>query len=116
MDNDIKRKILKAIPKGKTNAATAKAIATSLGLPSNNNQVMLRKIIKNAIEEDGELIGSTTSKPKGFFWIENRDELINYLDSLEHRIQKTINRRNSLIVNWYSQNNLERDRIYTIYK
>jgi hypothetical protein len=113
MDNKIKSKVLSAIPKGKENAISAKNLAISLGLPSNNQQVILRKIIKIAIEEDGELIGSTTSTPQGFFWIENKEELISYLDSLENRIKKTINRRNSLIENWNQKNKAGRDKFYT---
>ncbi len=112
MDNNIKSKILSAIPKGKNNAMTAKNLSIKLGLPTNDTNFTLRKIIKVMVEEDGELIGSTTANPKGFFLINSKDELGSYLDSLEKRIEKTINRRNSLIDNWNNNNKVDRSKLW----
>lgn len=95
-----RKALLSALKKGRKNAIGAKPLAQLLGFSIRSNQVQLRSLIKECIEQDGDLIGSATGKPAGFFIISTLDELEKYLDSLEHRTRSDNTRRTALINNW----------------
>lgn len=87
---------------GKRNAINATNIARALGFPTGGNQVKTRNLIRECIENDGDLIGSSSSMPRGFYLIDqtNKSELDSYLDSLENRAIDILRRREWLIRNW----------------
>ena len=87
---------------GKRNAINATNIAKALGFPTGGNQVKTRNLIRECIEIDGDLIGSSLSKPRGFYLIDQtkKNELDSYLDSLENRAIDILRRREWLIHNW----------------
>lgn len=96
--------LLGALGNGRANAIGAKRLAQITGYPVSGNQVLLRGLIKECIEHDGDLIGATTGKPAGFFHIQNLPELEIYLDSLENRTRSDNDRRTALINSWNAQN------------
>lgn len=85
---------------GNNNAKNASSIAAFLGFPTGGNQVKTRKLMTECIDIDGDLIGSTLKRPKGYFIISFLVELDNYLDTLENRAKEINDRRSSLIRNW----------------
>lgn len=85
---------------GRVNAIGARILAERLNYPIGGNQVKLRKLIKECIEVDQDLIGAATGRPAGFFIISTVNELERYLDSLENRTRKDNNRRSALINTW----------------
>jgi len=89
---------------GRASAIKASTLAESLGYPTSGNQVILRSLIKECIEIDGDLIGAETGNPPGFFLISTLTELERYLDSLENRTRKDNDRRSALITNWNNHN------------
>ena len=95
-------RLLAILQIGKRNAINATNIAQALGFPTGGNQVKTRDLIRECIEIDGDLIGSSLSKPKGFYLIvqTNKNELDSYLDSLENRAIDILRRREWLIHNW----------------
>lgn len=92
--------LLSALQIGRRNAIGARRLAQILGFPTEGNQVQLRGLIKECIENDGDLIGAVTGKPAGFFIIQSLPELERYLDSLERRTRSDNTRRSALIKNW----------------
>lgn len=92
--------LLNFLQRGRANAVGAFRLAQLLGYPTSGNQVQLRGLIKECIEIDGDLIGSSTYRPSGFFIISNVSELENYLDSLEKRTRSDNQRRTSLLNSW----------------
>lgn len=94
--------LLNTLGVGKPAAIRALVLAQTLGYPTGGNQPKLRKLIKECIEHDGDLIGSTTGQPPGFFIINTIAEIDEYLDSLEGRIRSDNDRRSALIAQWNS--------------
>lgn len=95
--------LLSALGIGRQSAVGAISLAQQLGYPAGGNQVRLRKLIKECIENDGDLIGAATGSPSGFFIISTINELDNYLDNLENRVISDNNRRTALIDSWNNQ-------------
>lgn len=100
--NAERTRLLALLQVGKGNAINATSIARVLGFPIGGNQVKTRNLIRECIEIDGDLIGSSLSKPRGFYLIDttNKGELESYLDSLENRSIDILKRREWLIQNW----------------
>lgn len=98
--------LLAALGNGRPNAIGARRLAQILGYPTGGNQVQLRTLIKECIENDNDLIGATTGRPAGFFIITNTNELEAYLDSLENRTRSDNDRRTALIISWNNQPNI----------
>lgn len=94
--------LLNILQTGKRNAINAERLSLALGFPAGGNQVQTRNLIRECIEVDGDLIGSSLSNPKGFYLIDqtNIRELESYLDSLENRSIDILQRRTWLIRNW----------------
>jgi hypothetical protein len=70
--------LLNVLGRGKANAITAPVLAQTLGYPTSGNQPKLRKLIKECIEHDMDLIGASTGRPAGFFMINTIAELGDY--------------------------------------
>ncbi len=98
--------LLAVLGNGRPNAIGGKRLAQILCYPTSGNQVKLRTLIKECIENDNDLIGATTGRPVGFFIISNTFELETYLDSLEKRTRSDNNRRTALINSWNIQTNI----------
>jgi len=96
--------LLNALVPGRANALSAPVLEQILGYPPTRNQTKLRKLIKECIEHDNDLIGSITGSPAGYFMISSIAELDNYLDSLEGRIRSDNTRRDALILQWNGAN------------
>lgn len=93
--------LLNTLGIGRGSAISARDLALRLGYPVGGNQVKLRGLIKECIEDDGDLIGASTGRPAGFFKIETLNELERYIDSLENRTRSDNTRRNALLENWH---------------
>lgn len=106
--------LLNTLQQGRANAIGAKVLAQILGYPTSGNQVKLRKLIKECIEIDSDLIGAVTGRPAGFYLISNVNELEQYLDSLENRTRSDNKRRSALINNWNLVNAQTNKNILTI--
>ena len=100
--NAQRNRLLSVLRIGKRNAINATTIARALGFPTGGNQVKTRDLIRECIEIDRDLIGSTLSNPKGFYLIypTNKGEIEAYLDSLENRAKDILKRREWLVQNW----------------
>lgn len=96
--------LLNTLGIGKLAAITAPVLEQTLGYTPTKNQTKLRKLIKECIEHDGDLIGSTTGRPPGFFIISTTAEIDEYLDSLEGRIRSDNTMRSALITQWNATN------------
>ena len=92
--------LLAALGLGRATAIGAKRLARLLGYPTGGTQPLLRSLIKECIEIDGDLIGASTGRPAGFFIINSVNELETYLDSLENRTRSDNDRRTALVNNW----------------
>jgi len=92
--------LLQTLKPGRQNAIKAKTLAQNLGYTVGGNQVQLRSLIKECIEIDGDLIGSATGQPAGFFIISILAELEIYLDALENITRSDNKRRTALLNNW----------------
>ena len=104
--------LLNNLQTGRQNAIRARDLARLINFPIGGNQEKLRQLIKECIEQDGDLIGAATGRIiPGFFIIETIVELNNYLDSLERRTRSDNERRTALIESWNNQNNqIDTDR------
>jgi hypothetical protein len=89
---------------GRANTIGAQSLAGLINFPTGGNQPKLRRLIKECIESDGDLIGAATGRPAGFFIIATLSELENYLDTLGNRAISDNERRSALIINWNSAN------------
>jgi hypothetical protein len=96
--------LLNVLGRGRASAITARTLAQTLGYPIAGTQPKLRKLIKECIEHDMDLIGASTGRPKGFFMINTVAEFDIYIDNLEGRIRSNNNRRNALIAQWNAAN------------
>ena len=99
-----RRALLNTLRLGRQYAIKGAILAQSLGYPVGGNQVKLRRLIKECIEHDGDLIGAVTGQPAGFFRIENIQELNKYIDSLESRTRGDNIRRSAILNNWNNLN------------
>ena len=98
--------LLAELGTGRQSAVRSPQLAQILGYPTGGNQVKLRKLIKECIETDGDLIGAATGQPAGFFIIANLNDLDVYLDSLENRARRDNDRRTALVNSWNNQPNI----------
>lgn len=97
--------LLSTLRIGRGNAIRAVDLARMINFPTGGNQERLRQLIKECIEEDGDLIGAATGRVNpGFFIISSIQELNIYLDSLERRTISDNERRSALINNWNNLN------------
>jgi len=97
-----RKRLLQFLKFGIGNAVKAPTIAAHMSYSTGGNQVKTRRLIRECIEHDQDLIASTLSNPKGFYKIRrsNIQELHDYLDSLENRAREINGRRTHLINNW----------------
>ncbi|MEO6851402.1 MAG: hypothetical protein ABI203_01225 [Mucilaginibacter sp.] len=102
--------LLNNLTMGRPNAVGAKKLAGLIGFPQGGNQPKLRRLIKECIEVDGDLIGAAIGRPAGFFLIGTLQELESYLDSLGSRAISDNERRSALITNWNSNNAINTSR------
>lgn len=92
---------LRDFHKGKKNAVNIVELTRKLNIKDKSqSRTKVRALIKELIGE-GNLIASCS---KGFYWIQNRFELVEYLQNLEARIKGIETRRENLIKNWKFQN------------
>lgn len=94
-------KLLKILPNNKATAIHASDIASLLDLPTDGNQVETRALIRFAIQ-NGYLIVSNTTY--GYWISSNRQEVLEYIKSLQSRADDTISRSDELKTAWNKQN------------
>ena len=100
---------------GRAHAIGARRLAQLLHYPTGGNQVVLRSLIKECIEVDGDLIGAATGRPAGFFIITTLQELEDYTDTLENRTRSDNTRRSALINSWNNTlNNIQTNKAILI--
>jgi hypothetical protein len=88
---------------GRQNAQIAAVIAGQLNYPVDGNQVRTRQLIKYSIQH-GHLIKSSTRNPAGFWLSSDKREIVNNINSLRRRAQRTNNSANNLQAEWNRQN------------
>jgi len=86
---------------GHNNPITARNLALYYNISDGGVEVAIRSVIRNAIEQ-GELIGSCN---RGFYIIDNRNEIEHNLNSLRSRAENIIHRRRNLMNDWNDQPN-----------
>ena len=97
--NDINT-LLQIIPNGRQYAVTAEVIAQRLGYSVEGNQVETRNLI----------LSSSSQAPKGYWISTDKQETLDYLDSLRNKADEITDRANNLRNGW--NNNNPNDRIY----
>ncbi|MHA1315789.1 MAG: hypothetical protein ACTSRB_17930 [Candidatus Helarchaeota archaeon] len=90
------KEILKA-HKGKKNAIPSKELAKMVGIEPGASNVKIREYITEVIKTGGLPIASAGTK--GYYLIENEDELNTYIKSLESRMREIQNRMIMVIAN-----------------
>jgi hypothetical protein len=109
-----RQNLLANLNTGRRNAIGAVPLARLINFPTGGNQVRLRSLIKDCIENDGDLIGAATGRPAGFYLIGSLQELDSYLDTLEGRTRSNNERRTALINVWNVANPPTTRQILTI--
>ena len=99
IDLEMISKILMA-HKGKKNAIKAKEISFVLGLPLEDTQYLTRTIIRKAAEEY-EL--PVVSSVKGYYIAETDDEIEEFNNDMQHRINGIERTRRIINNNYYKQ-------------
>lgn len=92
--------LLSIIPYGKGNAIHAEEIARQLQLPTGGNQVEARGLIRDAIQ-NGHIILSTNS---GYWQSNDKQEVQNYIQSLNERAQEISDRSAAIKRAWNNAN------------
>ena len=93
--NAIRKVILEH--KGKANAIRASKISKMLEIPENDTFATTRGLITKLILEEGIPIAASS---KGYFYIENQQELSDYMEYLQERIHQTTNRMVTVFSNF----------------
>jgi len=101
--NDINT-LVQIISNGRQNAITADNIAQRLGYPVDGNQVKTRELIGYAIDNGTVILSSSSQAPKGYWISTDRQETLDYLDSLENRADEITDRANNLRNGWNNIN------------
>jgi hypothetical protein len=83
--------------KGKTNAIRASRISKALEIPENDTFATTRSLITKLLLEEGMPIAASG---KGYFYIENQQELADYMEYLQERIHQTTNRMVTVFSNF----------------
>ena len=96
--------LLNSLGTGRRSALGAVALCNMIGFPTKGNQIQLRRLIKECIEVDSDLICAATGRPAGFFMVSNVAEFNSYIDSLENRTRSDNDRRSALIRSWNAVN------------
>jgi hypothetical protein len=76
--------------KGKTNAIAANKISKMLNIPEDDTVPTTRKIITKLIIDEGMPIGAFGN---GYFYIETPEELADYMQFLQDKIEQTTTRK-----------------------
>jgi len=84
---------------GKRNAIKSREIAKLVGINRGASSVNIRTKITETIGQYMLPIGGNTAV--GYYLIENRDELKEYMQSLQRRINNTIERKNLVTTSFY---------------
>jgi len=103
--NEEQQRILDYLNKnavGYTNCKTSETIRTFLDLPSGGKTYeFVRELIRDMILARGSLIGSSS---KGYWIIQNHDELDKAINHLNSRVREINVRVEALRQNWESEN------------
>ena len=86
---------------GRRNPITARNLAQHFNISDDGVEVPMRRIIREAIEQ-GQLIGSYN---RGFYIIDNLQEIEHNLNSLQSRTEKILQRRRNLLNDWNNMPN-----------
>ena len=85
---EIKKIILEH--KGKNNPVTSNEIKEILGIPDNDTAGSTRAYITKLILDEGMPIGASST---GYFYIETEEELTDYMEYLQDKIEQTTSRK-----------------------
>ena len=80
-EEELKRKILQVLKRGKGSSLPSSAVRYEIGAPESRTDVLVSRLIRDLIEE-GHPIGSCQ---KGYFIIESKEELDEVLEDLRAR-------------------------------
>lgn len=93
--------LLNILPTSKDQAITAEDIARRLGYPTNNTQVKARnELITPAIEQGHLILSTSTGHSKGYWLSNDKQEVKEYLASLDSRVRKTTERKINIKDTW----------------
>jgi hypothetical protein len=95
------QQLLAILPNSKQTAIHAVDIATRLGLPTSENQVETRQLIRDAIREGHTIVSNTRV---GYWLSSERSEIQEYIKSLESRANDTNLRAEELKQVWNFSN------------
>ena len=83
--------------KGKANPIPANKISKTLNIPEDDTVPTTRKLITKLILDEGMPIGAYGN---GYFYIETLQELTEYIDFLDQKIEQTTTRKAKVISNY----------------
>src|SRR6266540_4277326 len=86
--------------KGKRSAITSRELMNSLGFKEGETFSVTRSLLMKATKKYKMPIAATNSKPPGYFYIANREELDNYMILLEQRKMEIETRKNIVYENY----------------
>lgn len=86
--------------KGKSTAISSRDLMRVLGLREGETFSATRSLLTKAMRKYALPIAATNSKPPGYFYIANREELDQYMISLEQRKMEIETRKNIVYQNY----------------
>jgi len=86
--------------KGKAMAISSKELRNKLGISEGETYSVTRSVVLKAMRKYALPIAATNSKPPGYFYIANRDELDNYIAVLERRKMEVETRKTIVFQNY----------------
>ena len=78
---DEEREVLRSLKAGRDKAQAVAAVAQFVGVTPRR----LQEIVRHLINEHGEPIGSATSRPTGYYFINDAKEIEDVCQALRHR-------------------------------
>jgi len=96
-------KSIMQLHRGKKNTISSRDLADKLGIKERDTFSMTRSLIEKTMRRYSMPIGATNSKPPGYFLIETREELDQYMIILEQRKLQIENRKNLVFQNYIEQ-------------
>ena len=89
--------------KGKAGAISSRDLADKLGIKERDTFSVTRSLIEKAMRKFAMPIGATNTKPPGYFLIETREELDQYMIILEQRKLQIESRKNLVYQNYVDE-------------
>lgn len=89
--------------RGKKNAISSRDLADKLLIKEGDTFSITRSLVEKTMRRHSLPIGATNSKPPGYFLIDTKEELDQYMIILEQRKLQIENRKNLVFQNYVDQ-------------